>query len=76
MGRRLTLAELVEEYLAQHEAVPVTLEKLGWLLAKAVAEFGHRRLGDLRPQEIAAWRMTIPAGYRFEVTQALRQVLT
>jgi len=25
--------------------------------------------------EIAAWRMTIPAGHRFEATQALRQVL-
>src|SRR5829696_9034681 len=26
--------------------------------------------------EIAAWRMTIPAGHRFEATQALRQVLS
>jgi hypothetical protein len=25
--------------------------------------------------EISAWRMTIPPGYRFEATQALRQVL-
>jgi hypothetical protein len=54
LGRRLTLAELVEEYLTQHEAAPVTLEKLRWLLARAVAEFGQGRLGDLRPQEIAA----------------------
>jgi len=30
---------------------------------------------ELRSQEIAAWRMTIPPGYRFEATQALRQVL-
>jgi hypothetical protein len=35
-GRMLTLAELVEQYLAQHEASPVTLEKLRWLLAHAV----------------------------------------
>lgn len=33
------------------------------------------RLGDLNAREIAAWRMTIPAGHRFEATQALRQVL-
>jgi len=33
-ARVLTLAELVEQYLAQHEAAPVTLEKLRWLLAK------------------------------------------
>ena len=38
-------------------------------------EFGDRRLGELRSQEIAAWRMTIAAGHRFEATQALRQVL-
>jgi len=72
----LTLAMLVDEYLAQHEAQPETIEKLHWLLAKAVAEFGDRRLGELRSQEIAAWRMTIAPGHRFEATQALRQVLT
>ena|SRR5437764_15294798 len=65
----LTLAELVEQYLAQHEAAPVTLEKLRWLLVKAVAAFGDHGLVELRPADIAAWRMTIPAGYRFEATQ-------
>ncbi len=70
-ARALTLAELVEEYLAQHEAAPVTLEKLRWLLTRAVAAFGDQRLEELRSQEIAAWRMTIPPGYRFEATQAL-----
>jgi len=71
----LTLAELVEAYLAQHDVEPVTLEKLRWLLAKAVAVFGERRIGELRSAEIAAWRMTIPPGHRFEATQALRQLL-
>jgi hypothetical protein len=71
----LTLAMLVDEYLAQHDAQPETIEKLRWLLAKAVSEFGDRRLGELRSQEIAAWRMTIAPGHRFEATQALRQVL-
>src|SRR3954453_5286226 len=51
----LTLATLVKEYLAQHDAQPETVEKLRWLLAKAVAEFGDRPLGALRSQEIAAW---------------------
>jgi hypothetical protein len=37
--------------------------------------FGDLRVGELRSQEIAAWRMTIPSGHRFEATQALRQVL-
>src|SRR5215208_4769126 len=72
----LTLTELVDEYLLQHDAEPETIEKLRWLLAKAVRVFGDQRLGQLRPHEIAAWRMTIPPGHRFEATQALRQVLT
>jgi integrase len=72
----LTLAELVNEYLLQHDAEPETIEKLRWLLAKAVRVFGDQRPGQLRPHEIAAWRMTIPPGHRFEATQALRQVLT
>ena len=71
----VTLAELVDEYLVQHDAQPETIEKLGWLLAKAVSVFGDHRLSELRSQEIAAWRMTIPPGHRFEATQALRQVL-
>jgi integrase len=40
------------------------------------SDCGDRRLSDLRSQEIAAWRMTVPPGHRFEATQALRQVLT
>jgi hypothetical protein len=54
---------------------PPETDKLRWLLAKSVRVFGDRRLGQLHPPEIAAWRMTIPTGYRFEATQALRQVL-
>jgi integrase len=71
----LTLAELIDEYLLQHDAEPETIEKLRWLLAKAVRVFGDQRLGQLCSHEIAAWRMTIPPGHPFEATQALRQVL-
>jgi integrase len=53
-----------------------TIEKLRWLLAKAIAALGDRRLSEHRPHKIAAWRMRIPPGHRFEATQALRQVLT
>ena len=70
-----TLSELVDMYLAQHDVEPETLEKLGWLLSKATRSFGERPVSDLRPAEIAAWRMTIPTGHRFEATQALRQTL-
>jgi hypothetical protein len=73
--RRLTLTELVETYLDQHDVQPVTSEKLRYLLSKATAVFGDRFVGELTSQEIAAWRMTLSPGYRFEATQALRQVL-
>jgi len=75
VGSTLTFRELVEEYLAQYDAEPETIDKLCWLLAKALRRFGGRRLPELRSQEIAAWRMTISPGHRFEATQALRQVL-
>jgi integrase len=71
-----TLAEFVDVYLAQHEGEPETTAKLRWLLQKAVRAFGDWRLSELRSPAIAGWRMTIPAGHRFEATQALRQVLT
>jgi integrase len=70
-----TLSEVVDLYLAQHGGEPETVAKLRWLLAKAVRAFGHRRINQLRPAEIATWRMTIAGGHRFEATQALRQVL-
>ena len=75
VARSLTLAELVEVYLVQHDVEPVTIEKLRWLLGKAVAVFGERPVGELRSEEIAAWRIALSPGYRFDATQALRQVL-
>jgi len=71
----ITLAEFVDEYLEMHQAAPVTIAKLRWLLGKATAVLGAERLADLSPREVYAWRMTVPEGHRFEATQALRQVL-
>src|SRR5262249_32242429 len=68
-------ALLLETYVAQHDVQLVTIEKLRYLLGKATAVFGDRRVGELTAQEIAEWRMGLSAGYRFEATQALRQVL-
>jgi integrase len=73
--RSLTLAELVDTYLAQHDVQRVTIKKLRWLLSKAIVAFGDRRVGELSSQEIAACWMTLSPGHRFEATQALRQVL-
>jgi hypothetical protein len=58
IARRLTLAELVDTYLTQHDVQPMTIEKLRYLLSKATAVFGDRKIGELTSQEIAQWRMT------------------
>ena len=71
----ITLAEFVDEYLERHQAAPVTIAKLRWLLGKATAELGEKRLADLTPRDVYAWRFSVPEGHRFEATQALRQVL-
>jgi hypothetical protein len=44
---RLTLADLAEEYAAQHDAEPETTAKLAWLLTKATATFGSTPLTEL-----------------------------
>ena len=71
----ITLGELVDEYLDLHQGERVTIAKLRWLLGKATAVLGEKRIADLSPRDVYAWRLTIPEGHRFEATQALRQVL-
>jgi integrase len=72
---RLALGEWVEEYLDAHDGERVTVAKLRWLLGKATADLGKVRLAELSPEQVCAWRLTVPEGHRFEATQALRQVL-
>jgi integrase len=74
-GATITLAEFVDEYLEMHQAAPVTIAKLRWLLGKATMVLGGKRLGDLSSRDVYAWRFSVPEGHRFEATQALRQVL-
>lgn len=71
----MTLGELVDEYLAMHQAAPVAIAKLRWPLGKATAVLGEKRLADLSPRDVYAWRLTIPEGHRFEVTGASRDLL-
>jgi len=47
--RQVTLAELVDEHLTQHEVEPGTTEQLRWLLSKAVGAFGEQRVDELQP---------------------------
>jgi len=52
----MTLAELVDEYLEIHQAEPVTIAKLRWLLGKAIATLVEVRLAELSPKDVYAWR--------------------
>ena len=45
VGSTLTLKQLVEEYLAQYDAEPETIDELSWLLAKALRAFGGLDVG-------------------------------
>ena len=51
----MTLGELVEEYLEMHQAEPVTIAKLRWLLGKATAVLGELRLAEILPEQVYAW---------------------
>jgi hypothetical protein len=64
-----TRGELVDEYLEMHQAEPVTIAKLRWLLGKATATLGESRLAELSPKDVYAWRLTVPEGHRFEATR-------
>ena len=61
----LTLGEWAEEYLATHGGERVTVAKLRWLLGKATAELGDVRLAELSPEQVCAWRLTVPEGHRY-----------
>jgi hypothetical protein len=61
-GGAMTLAEFVEEYLELHQAEPVTIAKLRWLLGKATSALGEKRIADLSSKDVYAWRLTVRKG--------------
>ena len=71
----VTLAELVDRYLAQHQADPATIKKLASDLRQAVRAFGDVPLDRLVPAEIATWRASLSEGARHGVFRSLKQVL-
>ena len=78
-----TLAELVDEYIAQHNAEANTLRTLRERLryateAPALAGTGGFRairIDRLQPHEIGAWRKRLPERSAWGIHKALRQVL-
>jgi hypothetical protein len=72
-GQALTLADLIDRYLAVHPGAESTKTSLRWRLDKALATFGPVQPSRLTREEVERWRLTIPEGHRFETVQALRQ---
>ena len=72
---RVTLRELTEAFLEQHEAAPSTLAFIRDNMRPALAVFGDVQIGALKVHQIGAWRASLPAGKRYRSHRALRQVL-
>ena len=72
--REVSFAELVDRFLAAHEADDLTLTKLAAQLRRAKTDLGERPIADLRPDELAAWRRSLPAN-RHHQFRAVAQVL-
>lgn len=72
----ITLAELVEEYLALHQAEPVTIAKLRWLLGKATHSLGEKRLADLSPNRSGNGSTTCRSSHRSDKRSALTSAVT
>jgi integrase len=73
--RDITVSQLAERYLAQHDVDPVTIDRLRSQLRQAELVFGDRLITTLQPDELAAWRKRLSPGARHNVFRALRQVL-
>jgi integrase len=74
-GEIPTVDALVDGFLISHEVDPATIDKLKYELAHAKRTFGGRRIDELRPIELSAWRATLPARSRHQPFGAFRQVL-
>ena len=71
----VTLRELSEAYLQQHEAAPSTLSWLADSMRPALERFGDQPIRSLTVPDIAAWRASLPERKRHPSHRALRQVL-
>lgn len=70
-----TVEELIDGFLATHDVDPATTDKLKYELVHAKRAFGDRRIDELRPIELNAWRATLPPRTRHQPFGAFRQVL-
>lgn len=72
---RVTLRQLTDAFVEQHEAAPSTLVWIRENMRPALDAFGEQPIGTLKVHQIGAWRASLPAGKRYRSHRALRQVL-
>ncbi len=72
---RVTLQQLTDAFVEQHEAAPSTLIWIRENMKPALKQFGELPIGSLKVHQIGAWRAALPAGKRYRSHRALRQVL-
>jgi integrase len=72
---RVTLRQLTEAFLEQHEAAPSTLMWIRENMRPALQQFGEEPIGGLKAHQIGAWRVALTPGRRYRSHRALRQVL-
>ncbi|MCW2924952.1 MAG: integrase, partial [Thermoleophilia bacterium] len=70
----MTVAQAWAAFLAQHEASPARLALLEAMGRRAVEAFGDQAVASLAPNEVAAWRASMPPPTRWQATQAFAQV--
>lgn len=70
----LSVPDACRAFREQHEASPSRRAVLDAMLAKACAAFGDVAIEALTPEQLAAWRASMPPPTRWQATQALAQV--
>lgn len=71
----LLMSEVTARFMATYAKAPSTIERMRYMLRLVDRDFGDRRVADIRPEEIDAWRAGLREGTRFNAVQALRQTL-
>jgi integrase len=70
----LTVEEMIDDYLAAHEADWVTIRHLRSRLNHSKRRFGNRLAASVSPYEWQAFRKTLSPGAAFDAFAAIRQV--
>ena len=70
-----TVSQLLDAFLARHDADPATIKKLRSQLGHARRAFADRSVATLTPVELDVWRATLPERSRHYLFRAFRQAL-